>query len=192
MAILLVRHGQTVLNAARVIQWPDTPLSELGIEQARRVAARLRDFPVEQILVSDYARACMTADEIKSTTKAPTQTLLSLRERNFGDLRGISYDELEDEPFAEDYHPKNGESWPQFHERVSNAWSEIKAVAEHVQGDTVVVTHALVCHSLLERHVEPGPHVPAGASIQNTSLSIIEGGPPWVLERLACTLHLQT
>jgi probable phosphoglycerate mutase len=133
----------------------------------------------------------MTADEIKTSTRAPTQTLPSLRERNFGDLRGRSYDELDDEPFAADYHPRNGESWPQFHERVTIAWREIKAVAEHADGDIVVVTHALVCHSLLERHVDPGSCIPAGARIQNTSLSIIDGGPPWVLERLACTLHLQ-
>jgi len=191
MAILLIRHGETVLNAARVIQWPDTRLSDLGKEQARRVAKRLRDFPIQRILVSDYTRAEMTAEAIQTTTNAPAHTLASLRERNFGDLRGKSYDELDDDRFADDYQPPNGESWPQFHGRVAKAWHDVRAIADHAPGDTCVVTHALVCHSLLEHQIDPGPHTLAGASIHNTSLSIIGGGPPWVLERLACTLHLE-
>ena len=40
MNVYLVRHGETDLNARRVLQPPATPLSERGLEQARRLAAR--------------------------------------------------------------------------------------------------------------------------------------------------------
>ena len=36
--ILIIRHGESVSNAARVVQLPDVPLSEQGQEQARRLA----------------------------------------------------------------------------------------------------------------------------------------------------------
>ena len=40
MAIYLLRHGETPGNAHRVIQKPEVPLSERGLEQARRAARR--------------------------------------------------------------------------------------------------------------------------------------------------------
>jgi hypothetical protein len=41
MSIILVRHGETALNAARVMQPADTPLSDLGKAQVLAVARRL-------------------------------------------------------------------------------------------------------------------------------------------------------
>ena len=55
-----------------------------------------------------------------------------------------------------EYHPTGGESWDMFHDRVAIAWQEITARAATVRGDLVVVSHALVCRSLLERHLTLG------------------------------------
>ncbi|HEY9065800.1 MAG TPA: histidine phosphatase family protein, partial [Burkholderiaceae bacterium] len=41
MSLLLVRHGETALNATRVLQPADTPLSARGIAQAEAIARRL-------------------------------------------------------------------------------------------------------------------------------------------------------
>ena len=41
MAILLIRHGETPGNRDRIIQFPHTPLSERGLEQAARLGQRL-------------------------------------------------------------------------------------------------------------------------------------------------------
>ena len=57
MAIVLVRHGETESNAQRVLQHPETPLSERGLAQARRVAERL-------------ARAPRRRDRSRATTRA--------------------------------------------------------------------------------------------------------------------------
>ena len=53
MKVYLVRHGETPLNAARILQHPDTPLSERGAVQAERVAQRLAGCGVAAILTSD-------------------------------------------------------------------------------------------------------------------------------------------
>ena len=41
MTILLVRHGETDSNAARILQRTDVPLNERGMRQAERLARRL-------------------------------------------------------------------------------------------------------------------------------------------------------
>ena len=38
MSIYLIRHGQTNGNRDRILQTPDTPLSELGRQQAQQLA----------------------------------------------------------------------------------------------------------------------------------------------------------
>ncbi len=41
--LYLVRHGQTIFNLKRIIQgWSDSPLTDLGVEQARRAGLFLR------------------------------------------------------------------------------------------------------------------------------------------------------
>ena len=44
-----------------------------------------------------------------------------LHERNFGDIRGTAYADLDVDPFDPAYAPPNGESWETFHARVDRA-----------------------------------------------------------------------
>jgi len=194
MAIYLIRHGETASNAARVLQFPDTPLSENGLEQARRLGDRLRGHPFARILVSDYARAHQTAEAVNRTTTAALEVTPLLRERNFGDLRGRPYAELEAEgiqPFGDDYHPPGGESWEAFHERVDAAWSYMAAAAEQAGRDIAVVTHGLVCSSVVARKVAHGHGVTGPITgWVNTSLTIIEPGEEWTATLVNCGAHL--
>ena len=61
MTILLVRHGETDGNAARVLQRPEVPLNERGIRQAEQLAQRLFAHGFVHIVCSDLLRARMTA-----------------------------------------------------------------------------------------------------------------------------------
>ena len=194
MAIYLIRHGETASNAARVLQFPDTPLSERGLEQARRLGERLRGHPFARILVSDYARAHQTAEAVGRTTEAGLEVTPLLRERNFGDLRGRPYAELEAEgiqPFGDDYHPPGGESWADFHARVDDAWQHMVRSAEAAGRDIAVVTHGLVCSSVVARKVAhaDGARGPITGWV-NTSLTIIEPGDPWTATLVNCGAHL--
>ena len=191
MSILLIRHGETALNAARIVQHPETPLSKRGMGQARRLAERLADFPIAAIVSSDYKRAHMTAQAIADVTGLPIAIQESLRERNFGDARGMAQADLGVDLYAPDYHPRGGESWSMFHERVTLAWEEVVERAASTEGDLTVVSHALVCRSLVENHVTLGedmdPKVPRWP---NTALTVIKGRAPWRVSVLACGAHL--
>ena len=189
MAVFLVRHGETASNAARVFQMPDVPLSERGLDQARRLGRRLAAESVGTVLSSDYTRAVMTAEAVGATTGAPLVLEPLLQERNFGALRGRAYAELDDDPFAPDYVPPGGESWQALHARVDRAWQRIRAAAREGSGHLVVVTHGLVCLSLVSRHLalDAGP---APLRFGNTSVTRLDADPPFRVHLLNCTAHL--
>ena len=64
MDIYFVRHGQTGSNARRVHQYPNTPLTALGREQALSAAEHLRAMNIDCIVTSDYKRAQETSSII--------------------------------------------------------------------------------------------------------------------------------
>jgi probable phosphoglycerate mutase len=190
MSILVVRHGETASNAARIVQTPDIPLSARGIAQAERLAARLARLGVAAIASSDYVRAHMTAERVQAATGAPLELWPELRERNLGALRGRSYAEIGFDIFAEGYHPPEGESWEQFHQRVERAWQRVKSRASALRGNLAVITHGLVVRAIAEREVGLGG-LESPLSWPNASLTIISGGAePSSLELLNCTEHL--
>lgn len=86
--LLLVRHGQTQMNAQDLIQgsW-DSPLTKEGIEQARLVKAYLekRNIPFDHYYTSTAGRTSQTMEEI---TDQPYERLKGLRETDFGLYEG--------------------------------------------------------------------------------------------------------
>ena len=193
MTVHLVRHGETPFNAARILQHPDTPLSERGVMQAERVARRLAGCGLAAILTSDYARARATAEAIHAATGAPIEVEPLLRERNFGIHRGCAYGALEADIFAPGYAPPGGESVPVFESRVGDAWAAVRAVAARARGSFAVVSHGLVCRTLVRDHLEAADGIDAAAARWvNACVTEIEAvpGPRWRITRLACAAHL--
>jgi probable phosphoglycerate mutase len=188
--IFLIRHGETVGNAARIVQLPDAALSPRGIAQAERLGRRLAVEGIALILSSDLARAMTTAEHVRRATGAPIELDPLLQERNFGNLRGTPYADLAFDLFAPDLEPPDGESWPVFHARVDRAWEAIQTRAAAVDGPLAVVTHGLVCRSLAARHVV----LPDGQLVperwENTSVTILDGPAPWRVRLLNCAAHL--
>jgi probable phosphoglycerate mutase len=190
--IFLIRHGETDLNARRVVQPPDAQLSARGEAQAGRLAERLARYGVGRILTSDLERARATAAAIERETAVPLELDASLQERNFGAIRGTPYEELGIDIFASDYVPPGGESWAVFHDRVATAWERVRRSAGETTGNLAVVTHGLVCRVLAERHLRLDEREAPPAVWANTSLTIVEACEPWHVARLNCTEHLDT
>jgi probable phosphoglycerate mutase len=188
--LFLIRHGETVGNASRIVQRPDVALSSCGVVQAERLARRLAREGIARIVSSDFARAVTTAEHLRRATGAPLSFEPLLRERNFGDLRGTPYAELGLDMFAPHYAPPNGETWPSFHARVDRAWARVQELAAATSGNLAVVTHGLVCRSLVARHLilADGEAVPE--RWENTSLTIVDGPAPWRVRLLNCIAHL--
>ena len=188
--IILVRHGQTDLNVARIVQPPDTPLSKEGVRQAERLGAWLAGLGARNVLASDFPRARMTAEAVVAATGAALELTDLLRERNFGLLRGRAYAEIGADIFAQDYAPPEGETWTQFDLRVARAWAAVKERAAALGSPLVVVTHGLVCRSIASQFLS----LPDGATPPqrwaNTSVTICEVAPPHVVSVLNSVAHL--
>lgn len=190
MSILLIRHGETALNVARVLQPADTPLSARGIAQAEALARRLGLMGVAAVISSDLPRASSTARAIAAATGAPLETSALLRERDFGDWRGQPYDGMPVNPMTMLDAPPGGESAAAFAGRVARAFEHIVRRRAALNGTLAVVTHGLVIRALLASHASLPDPAAAPAHLGNTSLSVLGAEPPHRVDLLNCTRHL--
>ena len=186
----LIRHGETPLNVARVLQPADTPLSPRGQTQALMLAERVRTLRLSGILSSDLPRALQTAQAIAIACGLPIETSPLLHERNFGDLRGRPYDKLGFDPLVMAEAPPGGESAPEFEARCEAAWSHVLRRQTAFGGALAVVSHGMVLRLWLQsdRVQRAGQALPA--HLANTSLSSVEATPPHRVHRLGCARHL--
>lgn len=210
MGILLIRHGETAGNRDRIIQVPETPLSDRGLAQAARLGHRLAREPITEIWSSHLRRAHQTAQAIERTTGITLALHPDLEERNFGDLRGTPYAELRVDPFVANYDPPGGEGWNAFHERVDRMWERIERhwyahfAARAESAHLAIVSHGLFLRSLLERRLLSAEQLDRHGdgegriTIDNTALSIVTprrataSAEPHRVELLACTAHLES
>jgi probable phosphoglycerate mutase len=190
MTILIVRHGETDGNTGRILQRPDVPLNARGIHQAEALATRLAAHGFVHILCSDLERARMTAAPLAARSGIAVEENPLLQERNFGDLRGLPYSALGEDPFGPDFAPPGGEDWPAFHARVAEAFAFIVRRRRDVSGHLVVVTHGLVCRALVERHVPLADGVLAPERFDNTGVSVLHEDAPHAASLVNCIRHL--
>jgi broad specificity phosphatase PhoE len=192
MTILLVRHGETDGNAARILQRPEVPLNACGMRQAEQLTQRLSADGFVHILCSDLLRARMTAAPLAACSGIAIEQSPLLQERNFGDLRGMPYAALAENPFGPDSAPPNGEDWPTFHARVAAAFAVIVERRRSVNGTLVVVTHGLVCRALVERHALVPDGIVVPERFDNTGITVLHENAPHGVGLINCTRHLTT
>jgi broad specificity phosphatase PhoE len=191
MTIILVRHGETDLNRARVLQPPDTPLSALGLAQADAVARFLARRQPAAVISSDLRRAWQTAAAIAALCEVPIKALETLQERNFGELRGLPYDSLGFDPLTMAQAPAGGESEETFNTRVEVAFAATVECRRSAGGPVVVVTHGLVLRAMFTRLGNLGSGNTASAHIGNTSVTILGDKAPHPVELFNSTDHLE-
>jgi probable phosphoglycerate mutase len=147
--LYLIRHGQSAGNAeGRFGGHSATPLSNLGLHQAKITAKALCKERVTAIYSSDLRRAMQTAQPLADLTGLPVNGTGVFRERHVGVLEGLTFDEAEKE-FPEDYRAlvdrniahviTRGESYRQLVERTAAALNEI--LENHAGGRVAVFAH---------------------------------------------------
>jgi len=96
LKLILVRHGETYWNHERRVQGGDSDieLNDTGLEQARKLAAFLKNEPIAAILSSPLQRATATAEVIASHHQLPVEVDQGLRELKVGELEGMPVSNL--------------------------------------------------------------------------------------------------
>jgi phosphoserine phosphatase len=153
LKLILVRHGETHWNKDGLIQGGDSDieLNDTGLEQARKLAAFLKNEPIIAILSSPLQRAVATAEVIASQHQLPVEIDQGLKELKVGDLEGIPISNLRTTfslfllqwwQDGEAMKLPNGESLVDLQQR---AWKVIEGLLEkHKDGTAVVVSHYFV------------------------------------------------
>lgn len=107
----LLRHGQSEANHAGILQGQiDSPLSEAGRGQARRVAQEwlANDVRFDHIVSSPLLRARQTAEIVAEILDANAKIEIDpvWMERAFGDLEGKTFSQIQQiEPPVDYFHP---------------------------------------------------------------------------------------
>jgi probable phosphoglycerate mutase len=197
--LIVIRHGETAWNREKRMQGTtDTPLSDVGREQARALGRRLAGHAFAALYSSDLARAWDTARAISEHTGRETVTDPRLQERRFGIFEGLTAEEIvarfpeEYARFASrdpDYAVPGGESARSFTERCIGCLAEI--AGRHAGGEVVVVTHGLVLDSLYRaaHGLDHGARRPV--PLINASLNVFGyGRGAWRLELWGDISHL--
>ncbi|HLZ09716.1 MAG TPA: histidine phosphatase family protein [Chloroflexota bacterium] len=157
--VLLVRHGESVDNVAgRISGWTDSVLTEVGREQARRMARHVSShYRPSAVYSSTLRRATLTAAPLADMIGTTVVIRPNLRELHFGVAEGLSLEEVRERhaPVWERAQSEDdlsfgwpgGETRAEFYDRIRRELADI--VSSH-RGETVaVVSHGGVISSLL-------------------------------------------
>ncbi len=137
-----VRHGETLFNRkGRVSGVSDSPLTKLGVVQAKRAGAALHSVWFDRAFVSPAERCINTANYVLADQKAEIEIIDGLHEYDFGRLEGSRFTSHPDELkkcFAEmDFSAVDGESRERCEHRVREVFREI--VSKCSDGDRVLI-----------------------------------------------------
>lgn len=151
MAVLyLMRHGQTQFNIEKKVQgWVDSPLTELGKEQALHMKKELekKGITFHHAYSSDLGRAVATM-RLVTGQACPMYTVKDLREISFGDLDGKYSWQLDEARYHEHPEDFHGESGEQACLRALNALRTIAAREAEDPGAVLVVAHSGIMYFL--------------------------------------------
>ncbi len=105
-----LRHGETDWNAQGLSQGnTDIPLNRVGLAQAQRAAATLRDKGIATIIASPLSRARVTAEIAAEALGLPVGIDDDLREVAFGEQEGQPMGDWYDDWIAGTYTPAGAE-----------------------------------------------------------------------------------
>ena len=101
--LFLARHGETVDNAAQIMQGQTQgQLNDVGRQQAEQLRNELADKQFDAIVASDLHRSVETAEIVAGSHGLPVVTTPLLRERDWGSFTGRYIPSLKNEPWPDD------------------------------------------------------------------------------------------
>lgn len=182
--LILLRHGQTVLNASGLLQGRiDHPLDDEGKRQARACGDHLRrTHPGARVISSPLLRARETAAEISGEFEVDERFI----ELDYGYFDGKAMGEVAPDVWARwrsdpSFRPPGGETLLELHERVVGA---LKDLSSWAQGeDVIIVSHVSPIKSAVVWALGVGTEATWRCSLDRASITrvgISERGPSLV------------
>jgi 2,3-bisphosphoglycerate-dependent phosphoglycerate mutase len=156
--VYLVRHGQSQANTRPVFQPPDSPLTEKGLDQARRIAERANHVSFDALIASPATRTRHTAEEIgKVTGHVPEFSSLfverkkpeSIVGKTFANPQALhTWKKWEKSLYANGARVEDGEN---FSDLMARADAALDFLRTRKEKKLLVVTHALFLRDIVAR-----------------------------------------
>lgn len=126
ITVYVGRHGETRLNSEeRLRGWIDEPLNKEGIKEAKIMADKMKEYPIDRIYCSDLDRADHTAQIVAKEHDLKQIPRQWFRPINFGDYNGKKISDIKDKMQAlldewktnPEQEAPGGESFQEFQDR---------------------------------------------------------------------------
>ena len=199
--IILIRHGETTWNVeGRYQGQEDTPLSDRGLDQGRKVAHALENYPIDRFIASPLSRALNTCRFCAEHHGKAVQTDKRLIEIHHGDWEGVLAEDIKMK-YADLYAAwqtapetvlmpgEGGESLEDVRRRVREAFDEYVA---RYEGETVaIVAHDAVNKAIICDVLGLGMEHFWQIKQDNTCINVLEyANGAWRMVLLNSTTHL--
>ncbi len=192
--IYFVRHGQTVANAAGLVQDAHDPLNDAGRAQAIVLAERAAKISFSELIVSDYERTRETVEPLLSLTECvPEYSPLFREVRRPSEFFGQSNDtegyrsflsawseHLEDA----NWHHSDEENFHDLTERAAAATERLLST----ESDILVISHGMFIRFLVQKLVFGEHFTPSlwrraqyRLSTSNTGITVVRYDGDWSL-----------
>ena len=180
-SVIFLRHGQAKNNIERILtgRTPNIPLTEKGIEQAKKTAKFLEQMNVAAIYSSPIERAKHTAEIVAQHNSLDVTIDDRLIELDMGKFTGVPYDDIftsHGNVFMKFYNGEleiahNGvETFAEVKKRILSIVDHV--VEKHPDQNVVLVTHMDPIKAMLSTVVDLTPTNLFELIIANASLNI--------------------
>jgi broad specificity phosphatase PhoE len=197
--LFMVRHGETAWNAdGRIQGHTDVELTEIGREQARLAAERLRRERIEAVYSSDLKRASVTGEIIAAIHGLEVTTTPLLREAFLGEWQGLTTQQAakkfphEFAAYSQDSISNRPPGAERLEDVISRCAQFLDSVRQaHPDGGVAVAAHGGAIRGIIAAAFAVGPEVYRHIRLDNGSLTVLDisaGGP--LLVSLNDTCHL--
>lgn len=182
-----VRHGQSVDNAAPVFQSVNSPLSDIGIKQAKSIADKFSTIEFDALIASPVQRAKETAKYISAKTG---------KDIIFSELfvERIKPSEIDGKPWTDANASKTYRAWDQslyssgsrvsdgenYDDTLARADKALKFLEERPEHTLAVVTHGYFLRAIIARVLLADDltgtimkRFQQRASIENTAITVL-------------------
>jgi broad specificity phosphatase PhoE len=179
---LVARHGQSLFNVDKVVNGDptfDRGLSELGIEEAKRLAGQIAALPLDLVTVSPFPRALQTANIALAGRDVPHIVDEELGDVRIGELEGETLDAYREAPAHKNREERfpGGESLDEAALRYVRAFERLLARDEPV---TLVV-----CHEIPVRYLV---NAAGGSDMLDEPLHSVANAAPYLFDEAALRL----
>ena len=185
LRIYFVRHGETVWNTLKIFQGrSNSPLTEVGVEQAKKLSQYLNNIDFKKVYSSPQDRALQTTKLLLGDKNMEITTIDEFQEINMGKVEGIPREEFEKNYPIEyhnfwnnalEYNPSayNGESYEEILDRVKLGLE--KLIKENNNGNILVISHGVTLKAIFNIINEKGIDEFSKQPVpENTSTTIVE------------------